>query len=63
MNLTYKWNGFADEDEDGVDPGDELSFVLSAGYQFSLSSNVSLPAPLWRLRGIRGPIVVRAETH
>ena len=36
LNISYKWNGFADENNAGVDPGDELSIDLAFARQFSI---------------------------
>ncbi len=36
LNITYKWNGFADRGKDGRDPGDEVSLDLSFAHQFSI---------------------------
>lgn len=50
FNIAYDWNGFADEDDDGVDPGDQLSLDWALTYKFSLEQNarVSL-APVLEL--------------
>lgn len=36
LNISYKWNGFADEDDAGTNPGDELSVDLALAHQFSI---------------------------
>ncbi|MFH1719039.1 MAG: transporter [Planctomycetota bacterium] len=36
FNVSYKSNGFFDENDAGVDPGDELSIDLALAYQFSI---------------------------
>lgn len=36
FNIAYKWNGFADRGEGGLNPGDELSLDWALAYQFSI---------------------------
>ena len=36
------WNGFADTDSAGIEPGDDFEFLASIGRQFSLTDNVSI---------------------
>ncbi|MHC4557922.1 MAG: transporter, partial [Planctomycetota bacterium] len=36
FNIAYKWNGFADKGEGGLNPGDELSVDLALAHQFSI---------------------------
>ncbi|AQT68447.1 hypothetical protein STSP2_01611 [Anaerohalosphaera lusitana] len=37
FNATYKWNGFADEGRNGLDPGDKISLDLAFAHQFNLT--------------------------
>ncbi|MHC4541099.1 MAG: transporter [Planctomycetota bacterium] len=37
FNISYKWNGFSDDDDAGIDPGDELSIDLAVARQFSIA--------------------------
>lgn len=50
LNIAYKWNGFADKGQGGLNPGDELSLDWALAYQFSFGekSRVSL-APVLEL--------------
>jgi hypothetical protein len=36
LNVSYRCNGFLDDDNAGTDPGDELSIDLALAYQFSI---------------------------
>ncbi len=36
FNITYKWTGFADKAENGLNPGDEFSIDLALSHQFSI---------------------------
>lgn len=44
VSIAYKWNGFAGESGNGVNPGNELAFDWAASYQFGLgeSSRISI---------------------
>ena len=35
--MSYKWNGFADDGRNGLEPGDELAVDLAFAHQFNLS--------------------------
>jgi len=41
MNIAYAWRGFADDDNDGVDPGDQLSLDCAFAHQFSIGEKAS----------------------
>lgn len=41
FNIAYSWNGFASDDEDGANPGDELSLDLAFAHQFSISEKAT----------------------
>jgi hypothetical protein len=36
FNIAYKWNGFADKGQGGLEPGHELSIDLAFAHQFSI---------------------------
>ena len=37
FSVSYKWNGFADNGKNGLEPGDELSIDLAFAHQFNLT--------------------------
>ena len=41
FNIAYSWNGFADDDEYGVNPGDQLFLNLAFAHQLSISKKAS----------------------
>ncbi|UCG59615.1 MAG: transporter [Phycisphaerales bacterium] len=50
FNVAYSWNGFADRDESGVNPGDELSLDWALAYQLSIGDNARVTlAPVLEL--------------
>lgn len=36
FNVSYQWNGFADEGRHGIDPGDELKLDMAVSYRFPM---------------------------
>ena len=42
LQIAYKWNGFADRGENGLNPGNELHLDLAWSYQFSLNDDSSV---------------------
>jgi hypothetical protein len=42
FSTAYKWNGFADRGNNGLNPGDELSVDLALAYQFSLAERADM---------------------
>ena len=50
LNIAYAWNGFADQGENGRDPGDELSLDLALAHQFSIGEKARVAlAPVFEL--------------
>jgi hypothetical protein len=41
MNVAYAWRGFADENKNDVDPGDQLSLDCAFAHQFSIGEKAS----------------------
>jgi len=41
MQIAYKWNGFADRGEDGLNPGNMFRIDCAAAYQFDLDEDAS----------------------
>jgi hypothetical protein len=42
FSVAYKWNGFADDGKNGVDPGDKLSVDLALAHQFSIGEKADM---------------------
>ncbi len=42
FSFAYKWNGFADRANNGLNPGDELSVDLALGHQFSIGQSADM---------------------
>jgi hypothetical protein len=42
FSVAYKWNGFADDGKNGVDPGDKLSVDLALAHQFSIGQKADM---------------------
>ena len=42
LQIAYKWNGFADRGENGLNPGNELHLDFAWSYQFSLTDDSSI---------------------
>lgn len=50
LQIAYKWNGFADRGENGLNPGNELHLDFAWSYQFSLTNDSSITlAPVLEL--------------
>ena len=41
FNIVYSWNGFASDNEDNVNPGDEMSLDLAFAHQFNVYENAT----------------------
>jgi hypothetical protein len=42
FSVAYKWNGFADDGKNGLEPGDELSVDLAFAHQFNLTEKADM---------------------
>ena len=42
FSVAYKWNGFADDGKDGLDPGNELSVDWAFAHQFNLNEQADM---------------------
>jgi hypothetical protein len=42
FSVAYKWNGFADEGNNGLEPGNELSADLAFAHQFNLNEQADM---------------------
>jgi hypothetical protein len=42
FSVAYKWNGFADNGKNGVNPGDKLSVDLALAHQFSIGEKADM---------------------
>ncbi len=42
ISIAYKWNGFADNGKDGLNPGNELSVDLALAHQFSIGEKADM---------------------